>query len=269
MSGRLWLRAPLLVLVLGGGALYLVLAPYLPVGKETIVLDADTLEGLLEAERGRLGRELTPEDESEAIQDYVDEEILVREAHRNGWHLENGRVRQRLLLAMRTALAEVPAEPTRPELRAYFQANVDRYRLPESLSFQHVFFATGSQAAPTSPDGFLAALRGGRDWRGLGEPYWRGAAIERESRYQVAGSFGNAFADEVFELQSGSWSGPIASNRGTHYVRVTDRFSSELPEFDSVERIVRMDWVTSRSEEARARRMSRLAERYEIEHVAE
>ena len=245
------------------------LAPYLPSGKEAISIDADTLEGVLEAQRGRLGRELTEEDEARAIQDYVDEEILVREAHRNGWHLENGRVRQRLLLAMRTTLTEAPPEPMRSELRAYFQANVDRYRLPESVSFDHVFFATDSPAAPASPDAFLSSLRAGNDWRTLGEPYWRGASIERESQYQIAGGFGDAFAERVFALEPGGWVGPIASNRGTHYVRVTDRFESELPEFEAVDRIVRMDWVTSRTEEARARRLSRLAERYEIERGTE
>ena len=264
MIERLWKRAPLAWLLVAGGALYLALGPYLPAGKEAIVIDADTREGLLESERGRLGRELTEEDEARAIRDYADEEILIREAYRNGWHLENGRVRQRLLLAMRTTLTEVPPEPTTSVLRAYFQANVDRYRLPESVSFQHVFFASDSPAAPQSPDAFLSRLRAGQDWQSVGEPYWRGATIERESQYQIAGGFGDDFAERVFALRPGSWAGPVSSNRGTHYVRVTGRFAPEVPEFDSVERIVRMDWVTSRTEEARARRMSRLAERYEI-----
>ena len=121
-----WRREPLLSFAATGGVLFFILAPNLPWGRETIRIDARTAAAIVERRANLEGRELSEEERDRAIEDYVREEILVREAYRNGWHLQNGRVRQRLLLAMRTALSEdVPAAST-AELRAYYQANADR-----------------------------------------------------------------------------------------------------------------------------------------------
>ena len=101
-----------------GGLAFLVLSPHLAFDQETIVIHARTRESVIERRTNLEGRELTPAERDRAIADYLRDEILVREAHRNGWHLENGRVRQRLVLAMRTALNEDVPEPSRAQLQA-------------------------------------------------------------------------------------------------------------------------------------------------------
>ncbi len=253
-------REPLLSFVIGGGLLFFLLAPYLPSGKETIFIDARTLDGVVERRTNLEGRELTALEREQAIEDYVREETLLREAHRNGWHLQNGRVRRRLVLAMRTALGEDLPEPSTAQLRAYFQANADHYRVPESVTFSHVFFESGSARSSK----VLTSLASGADFRAMGDAFWLGATMVRQTRYQLGGALGAPFAEKVFALEPGSWSGPIESQRGAHFVRVIERHPPELPELEAVARLVRVDWETERRADVHERKMSRIRERYTI-----
>jgi hypothetical protein len=113
---------PLLSFVLAGGVLFLLSSAVFEYGRETIVIDAPTVSGMLEARADRLGRDLTPEEEDEALQAYIDEEILLREAYRRGIHLTNARARYRLLRRMRLELGAGIPEPSRAQLRAYYRA---------------------------------------------------------------------------------------------------------------------------------------------------
>ena len=98
----------------------------------------------------------------------------------------------------------------------------------------------------------------------MGDEFWLGTTIVRQTRHQLAGAFGVSFADEVFALEPGRWAGPFASNRGTHFVRLFERHPETLPELDAVERLVRVDWLTERREEIREKKMDRIRERYTI-----
>ena len=125
---------PLLGPLLAGSALFLALGPLLPSSRELIEVDARTIEALVEERADRLGRELIPSERDATVRAHVDQEILVREAYRQGFHLRDPGVRARLLRRMRLALSEGTPEPSRSQLRAYFSSNSARYTRSANLS---------------------------------------------------------------------------------------------------------------------------------------
>ena len=153
---KLWRGEPFLSFSIFGGLAFLVLSPHLATNKEIIVIDARTRDSIIERRANLEGRELELEERDRALADYIRDEVLIREAHRNGWHLDNGRVRQRLVLAMRTAMSEDIPEPSLAQLTAFFQANANRYRVPESVTLTHVFFEAGS---PNDPQQLLGVMQ--------------------------------------------------------------------------------------------------------------
>ena len=212
---NLWTQGPVLCSLALGGALFLLFAWILPEPKEPVVIDVRTVQSVLKRRADRLGRELSPEDREEAIQDYVDEELLVREAYRRAFHLTNGSVRRRLLGKMRLGMnAEVP-QPTFAQLRAYFNANSDRYQIPEAVTLAHVFFERG-RPEPIDEPALLEALRTGVDFSTLGDRFWLGPVLARITQERLASNLGVEFADAVFGLAPGAWVGPLESSRGTH-----------------------------------------------------
>lgn len=255
---------PLVGPLLAGGLVFLALGSFLPSSKELIQVDARTIEALLDERADRLGRELTPSERTETIRVHVDQEILVREAYRRGFHLQDPGVRARLLRRMRLALSEGIPEPSRSQLRAYFSSNSERYLVGESITLAHVYWAADSKNRPARPEAPLEALRAGADFQSMGERFWLGPVLPQITRDRLAGSLGTDFAARVFDLEPGYWSGPIESTRGIHYVAVVERHSPMIPDFEPLEDYVRADWLGEKRSDLMGRRLERMARGYKV-----
>ena len=99
---------------------------------------------------------------------------------------------------------------------------------PAEVSFSHVFLSASgrgdhlekdAQAAPGAgacPETDAAAAAE------LSDPFPLGLQIRAYSQTRIVARFGKPFAEQVFNLQPGAWSGPIASPYGLHLVRVLE-----------------------------------------------
>lgn len=253
-------------MLLAGVVLFALARPLLPLPGEPIVVEARTLDDILEREADGLGRDLTPDERDARIQRHVDEEILLREAYRRGLHQASAPVRARLLRRMRLALSEGIPQPSRSQLRAYFNTNSARYRTPESVTFAHVFYERGASTLPEDPGAPVHALARGDDFSALGDAFWLGPVLGPIAQERLAATLGPEFAEAVFRLPVGEWRGPMESSRGTHYVAVVERHEPTIPPFESVEALVEQEWLTERRADLVERRLSRMRARYRIEY---
>ena len=246
-----------------GGLLYALAMTFLPLGRERFVIDVRTIDGVLESRADRVGRDLTAEERDAAVQDHIDEEILLREAHRRGIHLRHSPSRSRLIRRMRLELTRGLPTPSRAQLRAYYRTNAARYQTGESVTFTHAFFSSDSPARPDTDD-VLRALNAGADGTTIGERFWLGHVLERVDRDRLAVGLGDDFASSVFALPPERWSGPIESSRGVHFVMVLERHAPRVVEFDIVEPTVMADWMVDKRDDVTDRRMGRIRDRYRV-----
>jgi hypothetical protein len=130
------------------------------------------------------------------------------------------------------------------------------------VSFDHVFFATG---ASDELEDVLSLVRGGADFTRHGDEFWLGKSLRRFSELELSATFGPEFAARVLALPVGEWTGPIASSRGTHLVRVKERHEPEPLSRKDVEWVLREDWLRAKRDETRARKLEELRARYRIE----
>jgi peptidyl-prolyl cis-trans isomerase C len=268
---RRWLREPLLhfaLLGVGLFALHGVVAgdDARPGPARTIEVSAELVASLrLEHER-RAGRAPTEAELEAAVQRWVDEEVLYREALSLGLDRGDPVVRRRLIQKMAFLsedLVEVPA-PSEAELTEWLEANRDRYRRPERLTLEHVYFRRLQAGTPERVGEALDALRGGASYEGLGDPFVRGRRFATRTSGELDGVFGPGFAAALGALPAGEWAGPVTSGFGEHLVRVVERAAARDPELPEVEREVRRDWLAARQDEANAAAMERLRGGWEI-----
>jgi hypothetical protein len=220
----------------------------------------------LERERSELlGRPLSEEERKALLEELADQEILLREAYQRELDRGDGTIRHRLIDKMRFLLSEEVPPPSVEELEAFYRENLERYRMPETLSFDHVFFAPEEGVDTRETARSLELLRAGADFRRLGERFWLGASLAGYGERELAQILGWDFAREVFLLETGAWAGPIASARGVHLVRVTEKEPPRIPSFREVQHAVREDWYLSRQKEGYERKMHELRKRYRIE----
>ena len=76
----------------------------------------------------------------ELIENYIQEEIMLREAFELGYHTSVGWVRIRLLNLMRTTLQDQVPEPSYNQLQAYFEENKQEYSTGETRTFLQIYY---------------------------------------------------------------------------------------------------------------------------------
>jgi hypothetical protein len=269
-----FIREPLLHFVLLGVALFAlahVARRHDASASSAIVVSAGRIDHLAAAYARTWQRPPTDEELQRLIADDVREEVLYREALALGLDRDDTIIRRRLRQKMEF-LAETDAavEPDDGELARYLAQHADAYRLPERVSFRHVYIDPqrhGDRLA-AEIERLRAALDGmpaGTDRDALGDPFLLPGEFHDVTARDVSGTFGDAFAARLGDLPLGRWDGPVTSGYGVHLVRVDARSPGRDATLDEVRDPVRRDLANERRLAANEALVRRLLERYTVE----
>lgn len=173
--------------------------------------------------RARLDN-LSSEELSSLVNEYVEEEALVRKAR--SMHLDrNDYVARRRLVSQLEYLLDADASSagakvTMQDVQRYYAKHRDELRRPTLYDFRHVFLAPSSNVDRTE---VLKNLQAGENWEKLGDRFAYEREWHRADPARIAGTFGNDFNDKLEKVKLGVWQGPIASQWGDHYVYIESR----------------------------------------------
>lgn len=197
----------------------------------------------------------------QAVEDAViDDYVLVVEAYALG--LENDpRINDMLVQKMRHVLSANVIQPTAEELQQYYQRNLALYQIPERISVEELVFATRE----TLPDEIVQQLQAGVLAADLNTPsLFTLSSLPRVTQRDLASIFSAAYADAVFGAADGLWTGPHVSNRGQHWLRITERFAATQLALEEIVDQVRLDWITEVEEQRLAEVVTELRQQYRI-----
>jgi peptidyl-prolyl cis-trans isomerase C len=204
------------------------------------------------------------------IEEHIREEVLYREALALGLDSDDTIVRRRLAQKFEFLTEDIAAsrDPTDAELAAFFESNLERYRIPPRISFTQVYFDPYRRGGAAEQDAKLALadLRTGSPevTSTLGDGSMLDRAYRKETPQGVEAVFGRDFAAAVFAHGSGAWFGPVASGYGLHLVRIDERSAGRLPMLSEVETTVRTDWSYEQRRQANEAIYRRLLDRYAV-----
>lgn len=254
------IREPLLHFLLAALALVALDRWTAPLRKPVVEISATAVDAQLAAQRSRLGRDLTPDEQARLPQQLLQDEILFREAQKRGMVSDN-QVRDTLIAMMRSTLTPVSAKATDDELRA-IRSKLPRENttLPQQISFDHVTFAK----AENIPAGLLETLRGGADPKAHGEPANLSNPLPLTYRPQIERLMGGEFSERIFVQPIGEWQGPIPSSQGVHFVRVISRQAEQPMEFEAIKTMLETHWMNEKLAAAVAREVDQLKPEYKI-----
>lgn len=271
-----WYREPLLHFLAIGAFLFGVYLwlndPYKGSASTRIEVSANDIELLRARWMKQWQRPPTANELQGLIESHIREEVLYREAVALGLDKDDTIVRRRMAQKMEFLVADVavPMEPAEAELRAYFEANQERYRDPVTLSFTHIYFNPDRRGASAQSDAEVALTRlqvakqPPRRAPDLGDRFMLAHEYVGESTPDIARDFGGAFAQALLKLEPDKWQGPVASGYGLHLVYIKDRVEPRLPDFVAVREKVKNDFLVDKRHEVNEFAYQRLRERYEI-----
>ena len=228
----------------------------------TITVDAAKLARLNDQWQAQMGRPATPEELDGLTEQYIREEAYFREAKRLSLDEGDEIVRRRLVQKLRFLTEDIATgqPPEEAELRAYFEANPDRYRQPTRYSFSHRYFSTDRRT-----DARTDALAALDDENPAGDPFMLQRSYAARSAAEIGNLFGTEFAKGLTALEPGAqWQGPIRSAYGWHLVQLEARSPAYLPDFNDVANKVVGDFNTERRQQANDAYYENLLSRHEV-----
>lgn len=270
-STRPWLsrvmREPLVHFLVLGGLLFGVIAFANHLKRPVVRIDAQEIEQLAAYWELQSQRPPTRDELAALIHERVDEELLAREAVRLGLDKDDMIVRRRLAQKMAFASEDVAAleEPDEKTLKAYYEANRERYATPGRVAMRHIYFSrdrTGEtpQAAAAAA---LARLQAGGE--ATSDPSLLPLTYADIAEADINRDYGPEFAAAVHKAPVGAWVGPAPSAYGLHLIRVERRLATEVPPLDAVRDDVRAAWLAERRQDENREFRASLRKRYKVE----
>ncbi len=206
------------------------------------------------------GEELSAEQRQLITSTYVEEQILVREALAMG--LDNDvRIHDMLAQKMRHVLSANVIQPSAEELAEFYRRNSPRYEIMAMVTADEVVFNSTEPLAAevmallqsqAEPDALLAVEAG------------TVSVLPGVNPVDLSNIFEDEFSQNVFAASINQWIGPFASNRGQHWLRVTQKAAARIPPLEEIIDRVRLDWIGAEEELRLQQEIDKLWERYSI-----
>lgn len=204
------------------------------------------------------GRQPSDEETEQIIQEWLDQEIVFREALRQQMHLSDGKMRAHLIEKVRLLWAGAPDDPTEEMLLAFYLENIDQYYSETRISFDQVFF----EQPPENAEQKLADLNAGETV--VGDGYWLGDIMNDYAASILRSSFGGEFFLSLEQAPLNEWIGPLASPRGYHYVKVSSVRPPAPIAYASVRDLLMRDWVDATRFNSVSERTDAIREHFDV-----
>lgn len=267
-------REPLVHFIILGGLLFAghsLWQRHISKADYTIIVSPDEMQRQATIFAGENRRQPTDEDLQALLFAYVEEQALMREASRMGLGSDDTIIRRRLAQKMRFMIEDVdaPQEPDEPVLEAWFEANINKFAVPEKRSFSHIYFSPEKHGK--NLDINIKKVRDiidDAEWKTLGDPFMLERSFTKLSTIDVSRLFGADFAVGVFnapteDLES-VWQGPIDSAFGRHLVRINLSVPKSVPELSEVRPAVIRAWQDETQRDANGKRLKDLIQKYKV-----
>jgi hypothetical protein len=233
-----------------------------------IVITQGVVDDLVTQHVAVRGREPTARELNHLIESYVRDEILYREGVALGLDRDDIVVKRRVRQKIEVMAEEDASRgaPTDTELTSYLAANADRFRQPAIMTFEQVFLgppASGPVVERTAAT-IRDAVRRGSDPVALGRPTLLPSAMKQTGSDLIARSYGANFAEALEDAPVGEWTGPIESEYGAHYVRVSSRIPAEMARLSEVRDQVVREWENQRRRRARDDSYAKMRDGYVV-----
>ncbi len=238
-----------------------------PEAASPVVIGAGEVRWLTETWARQWRREPTPEELRGLVTDLVREELLARAARDMRLDQEDVIVRRRLAQKLEFVLRDGAEneDPPESELQRLYTEQPERFREEARRSLTQIVFSSSRPDARRDATHALRQLLEGADPSAIrGDPQLLPDELQDADQRTVEASFGAEFARQVFLLEVGTWSGPLASPYGQHLVRVVAATGPRQRTLIEARGELVTLWRTERGREREARYLAELGEKYGV-----
>lgn len=266
-----WIKEPLVHFALLG---VLIFGLFSLVGEQDseneILIDDSDIDHLVELWQLQWQRPPTEEELQGLITKYVDQEILYREALKMNLDHNDEIVKRRLAQKMEflgNDLSSLVNPPTDENLKTYFDEHQEEYKTDYQYTLYQVVFTTDKHQDPIAKANQVLEESATTDISSIkskGDSFALNFSYSNASATSLKRSFGDAFVDQLPELTTGQWTGPIRSGFGAHLVYLKEKTEPQIPEFTKVRNEVLRDFEYAMEQQSKDAIKNELKKSYTI-----
>ncbi|MBR0973950.1 MULTISPECIES: peptidyl-prolyl cis-trans isomerase [Bradyrhizobium] len=204
------------------------------------------------------------------IDDYVKEEIFVREALALGLDRDDTIIRRRLRLKMEflNSAETATLSPTDAELEIYLKDHAGKFEIDPAYAFVQVLLSPDRHGDRLDRDAASALqilrTKSSIDPGEFGDATLLPQTLELTSKASISQTFGPAFAEAIDRIAPGQWTGPVESDFGLHLIRVTEHQPGRMPALAEVRAAVEREWGNDKRKAIEGQRFAALLTSYRV-----
>ena len=233
----------------------------------TITISQGRIEQIKQSFLARWNRAPLAKELENATRHYAINEMYIREARALNMDMGDKVIDRRLRQKIEFLIEDLVTtkEPSNGELMQFYQQYINKYQTQPILSFQQIHLSIDGNKDELQQKIALQKqlIEQGKDPQGELKllPY----QVTSKNVVQIDRLFGNSFSEKLLLAPLSSWSGPIKSSHGVHFVLIEQRSPSVNKAFESVKSTVLADWQYKNLQVAKASFEERLLKSYTIE----
>jgi peptidyl-prolyl cis-trans isomerase C len=229
---------------------------------------------LTEHYRQQYGASPTPRQLDALIDSAITEEMSYRQAIKLGLDQNDEIVRRRLIQKYEFLQQDLatPRDPTQAAAQDFYDHHLERYAVPERLTFTHVYFSPDRRGDVGARDA-AATLATALSARGItraaneGDTYPGPTDFVGVTAEEMARVFGrDGLSQEIGAAPIGHWSSPLRSGFGWHIVYVAERTPARQARLDEVRDRVTEDFLEVGRARRKAEASAVLRSQFEVVH---
>lgn len=236
-----------------------------------IVVDDRVLETVKAKYQAAWQRELTPEELRSLVKRWIQEEILFREGLALGLDQNDEAIRQRVVQKMEFISEGIPdSPPDEAELQVWLDAHPEEYTTSPAYSFQQIYIGLSHDQDELRQllDTVYLKLQAG-DVMVEGDSSLLPASMSNVDEGEIVRIFGREFVSGIENLTLRTWSQPIRSGFGYHFVYLESKQAARLADLAEVRQWVEMDYRQEQANKRREAMFEALEDRYTIVYETE
>jgi len=261
------LKEPLVHFLLIGTALFFIYAQLnddiIEEGDNQIHITKADIDKLNKSWLNKKGKNPTEKEKEELLKNFIEEEILYREALAKGLDKNDNTIRLHLAKKMKFVFDDLAMikEPTNAQLEEYLANNSIKFMESASISFNQVLFTQNNESKDINKEAkeFLQKLQKSKSKKisTIGD-------LVELSKKGITNMFGDEFADSVFNLATKQWHGVIKSKYGLHLIYVHSLNKAKVPKLSDIREKVATEWRKEKLNEANKVFYKSLYKNYDI-----
>ena len=264
------LGEPLLHFTLIGGLLFILYSlveDFRNAPSNVIVVSSARIDQLAAEYRSIWNRQPLESELDQLIEQHIREEVYYRGALELGLERDDTVVRRRLRQKMEFLMdtGSYLQVPSVEELETHYADNETSFRRVPRLAFEQMYF--GKSPDPKIVTQSLRVLQANseNDPGEMGEHTLLPVHLGLSPPAAIDGVFGQGFFEQIVELPTGVWAGPVASAYGTHLIRILENRPAYTPELEEIRDAVVDDWRAAKAKQVREQDYALRRARFVIE----